>query len=221
VRAIFNQGRAVPTPIAPEDARPDVVIVSHWHEDHLDPGTIPLIARHSPRTRFIMPPSALSRAVGWGVPRDRIQTLTGGESITIEGVGITHMPARHEAGIPGWEVPDAMGVVVRMGGVRVYHTGDTEYTGRLLEVRSAPPDVLMVCVNGMTGNMNPHEAALLAWQIDAGTIIPMHHLLWAGQDEMFTRAPSDLAGTYTRLGGRGVVVAPEVAKPIVLSRRAP
>src|SRR6185437_13451709 len=46
VQAIFGQGRAFPTPIAPEQARPDVLIVTHWHEDHLDPGTIPLIARH-------------------------------------------------------------------------------------------------------------------------------------------------------------------------------
>src|SRR5437868_5812465 len=64
VNAIFGQGRAFPAPIAPEDARPAVVITSHWHEDHLDPGTIPVIAQHSPSTRFVMPPTAMSRALG-------------------------------------------------------------------------------------------------------------------------------------------------------------
>ncbi len=217
VQAIFGQGRAFPTPIAPDQARPDVLIVTHWHEDHLDPGTIPLIARHSPRCRFVMPPTAMSRALGWGVARDRVQPLSAGESLTIEGVGIAHVPARHESGIPGWEVPDAMGVIITMAGVRIYHTGDTEYDGRLRGLRTEPPDVMMVCINGTGGNMNPHEAALLAWHIEAGTVIPMHHLLWANMGDAATRDPALLADTYARLGGRGTVIAPQVGTPLILT----
>ena len=41
VKSIFGVGRAFPPPIAPQDVRADAVISSHWHEDHLDPGTIP------------------------------------------------------------------------------------------------------------------------------------------------------------------------------------
>jgi L-ascorbate metabolism protein UlaG (beta-lactamase superfamily) len=50
VRAIFNQGRAFPPPISPEELRVDAVICPHWHEDHLDPGTIPQVATSSPDT---------------------------------------------------------------------------------------------------------------------------------------------------------------------------
>jgi L-ascorbate metabolism protein UlaG (beta-lactamase superfamily) len=222
VRAIFGQGRAVETPIPPEDARPDVVICTHWHEDHLDPGTIPVIARHSPRTQFVMAPTAMSRALGWGVPRDRIRPLTSGESITIGDVTIAHTPARHEAGIAGWEVPDAMGVLLTFGNLRVYHTGDTEYDGRLRRLQDQAPDVMMVCINGAGGNMNAHEAALLAWQIGAPTVIPMHHLLWAGTTlDDAAAAAATLAKTYGNLGGRGTVIAPDVGVPIVLRRRVP
>jgi L-ascorbate metabolism protein UlaG (beta-lactamase superfamily) len=222
VNAIFGQGRAFDAPISPEDARPDIVICTHWHEDHLDPGTIPAIARHSHGTQFVMPPTAMSRALGWGVPRDRVRPLESGGALTIGDVTITHMPARHDAGIAGWEVPDAMGVIVTIGGVRVYHTGDTEYVGRLRQLQAQPPDVMMVCVNGAGGNMNAHEAALLAWQIDAATVIPMHHFLWTGTSiDAANEQAAALASTYERLGGSGTVILPELAAPIVLRQRAP
>jgi L-ascorbate 6-phosphate lactonase len=160
VNAIFGQARAFPSPIAPEAARPDVLIATHWHEDHLDPGTIPVLARSSGHTQLVMPPTAMSRALGWGVPRDRVSPLVPGGSLTVAGVTITHVPARHESGIAGWEVPDAMGVLVSIGDVRIYHTGDTEYDGRLRGVKGQAPDVMMVCINGTGGNMNAHEGRL-------------------------------------------------------------
>lgn len=217
---IFGQGRAFPSPIAPEEARPDVLISTHWHEDHLDPGTIPTVARTSLKTQFVMPPTAMSRALGWGVPRGRVSSLVAGGSTTIADVTITHVPARHDSGIAGWEVPDAMGVLVTIVDVRIYHTGDTEYDGRLRGMQASRPDVMMVCVNGSGGNMNTHEAALLAWQIDPGTVVPMHHYLWAGTSAAeANQQPAEMAATYARLGGRGNVISPELAKPIVLMPR--
>ena len=38
VNAIFGMARAFPAPLRPEEVRPDVIISTHWHEDHLDPG---------------------------------------------------------------------------------------------------------------------------------------------------------------------------------------
>src|SRR2546423_329648 len=125
VRDIFGSARAFPPPIVAEQARPDIVISSHWHEDHLDPGAIPVIAQHSPTTRFIMPPSATA-----------------------------------------------------------------------------------------------HAAALLAWHLGSGTVIPIHHILWAGgaTDDEATLDPALFAETYRKLGGTGRVVIPEIAAPIDFSR---
>src|SRR5580698_1248880 len=69
VKGIFGADRAFPAPIHPEDVRADAVISTHWHEDHLDPGSIPIIARNNPGAKFIMPPSATSHSLSWGVPR--------------------------------------------------------------------------------------------------------------------------------------------------------
>jgi L-ascorbate 6-phosphate lactonase len=214
VRGIFGQGRAFPPPIDPAQLRPELVIATHWHEDHLDPGTIPIIARHSPATQFVMPPSAMSRALGWGAPRERVSALSADQTIDCSGVSMSHVPARHESTVKGWETPDAMGVVIAHGGLRVYHTGDTEYDARLLHPDRRQVNALFVCINGSGGNMNPHEAALLAWQLEPSAVILMHHHLWAGSDEDAVRLPALFAETFHKLGGTATVIAPKIGTPI-------
>jgi len=215
---IFGLARAFPSPLPAEEARPDVVISTHWHEDHLDPVAIPLIARHSPTARFVMPPSAMARALSWGVPRDCITPLSAGESVDVADVTVSHVPARHEAGIAGWEVPDAMGVVLATHGCNIYHSGDTEYDTRLRALASLDLDVAIVCINGAGGNMDAHEAALLAWRLGAPTVIPMHHYLWAnGDGEEAALEPRVFGETYRRLGGDGRVLTPIVADAMELA----
>ena len=65
--------------------------------------------------------------------------------------------------------------------------------------------------------MNAHEAALLAWQIEAKLCIPIHHLLWdTNEYEEATLDPNLFAQTYAKLGGNGRVLLPEVGKEIVI-----
>lgn len=212
VEDIFGIKRAFPVPLPPELVRADVVISTHWHEDHLDPGSIPIIARHNPEAKFVMPPSSMARALSWGVPRSQIISLRHGESTAIGDIRLEAMPARHEAGVAGWEVPDAMGVLLTIGDLNVYHSGDTEYDLRLRRLKQLQFDVALLCINGAGGNMDAYEAALLAWQLGASLLVPIHHLLWAqkanGNEE--TLDPSLFVETYTRLGGKGRVLTPIV-----------
>ena len=66
--------------------------------------------------------------------------------------------------------------------------------------------------------MNAHEAALLAWQLGSRVVVPMHHLIWAGNPggAEATLDPQMFAETYRRLGGKGTVVMPEVGKEVAL-----
>jgi L-ascorbate 6-phosphate lactonase len=221
VSAIFGIERGFPTPIRAEEARPHLVIATHWHEDHLDPEGIPLIAHHS-QTKFLGPPSCISRMAGWGIARDRMTALTAGQSYTFNDVEITAVPARHVAGIPGWETDDAIGLILDFDGLRVYHSGDTEYDLRLraLAYSRQPIHTAMLVINGAGGNMNAHEAALLAWQLGVNRVIPMHHRLWKDftGGEQATLDPQLLVDTYRRLGGAGDVALPEVGEGIVLRR---
>jgi len=209
---IFGVKRAFPPPITVAEAAPDVVISTHWHEDHLDPGTIPELARRLPQTKFVMPPSAMARALTWGVARSQIVALSQGQTERLAGAAITAVPARHEPGIPGWEVPDAMGVILEIDGRRIYHTGDTEYDMRLRRLRGQSFDLATFCINGVSGNMNAHEAALLAWHFKVKTVIPHHHLIWAKDavDPEETLDPRLFEATYRKLGGTAQVILPVV-----------
>ena len=221
VAQIFGVSRALPPPVPVEEARPDLVVATHWHEDHLDPEGLPVLARRTP-VEFLCPPSCRSRLLGWLVPPERVTALVEGQIHTFRDVRITAVAARHLAGIPGWEVPDAIGLLIEAAGLRIYHTGDTEYDLRLRALaydRERPIDVMMTVINGAGGNMNAHEAALLAWHIRPKVAIPMHHVLWKdfGGGEQATLDPALFADTYRRLGGTGQVRALAVGEGIELS----
>jgi len=217
VAEIFGIERGFPTPIEPEDARPDLVIATHWHEDHLDPAAIPMIAKHSDAV-FMCPPSARSHAVSWGVPPNRVLNIQAGETHTFRDVKMQIVPARHLAGIPGWEVPDAVGIIFDFDGLRVYHTGDTEYDLRLRALKHRNIHVMMSVINGITGNMDAHEAAMLTWQVGAKVGIPMHHILW--KDPAYnpdqTLDPQLFEDTYRKLGGSGITRSLAVGEGIHL-----
>jgi L-ascorbate 6-phosphate lactonase len=224
VAGIFGVERAFPAPISAEEAHPDLLIATHWHEDHLDPEGLPIVARQS-QTRFLGPPSCVSRLLGWLVPRDRVDGLAAGQSHTFRDVTITAVAARHIANVPGWETDDAIGLLLDFGGLRVYHSGDTEYDLRLRALaydREHPVDACLLVINGAGGNMNAHEAALLAWQLGARTVVPMHHILWKDftGGEQATLDPQLLADTYTRLGGAGTVRALAVGEGLMLAKRS-
>jgi L-ascorbate 6-phosphate lactonase len=224
VSQIFGVHRAVPPPVPVDEAEPDLVISTHWHEDHLDPEGLPILARRSD-TRFLCPPTCRSRLLGWLVPGDRITAISRGETHTFRDVQITAVAARHESGIPGWEVPDAIGLFIEVDGLRVYHTGDTEYDLRLRALafdQAHPIDAMFTVINGAGGNMNTHEAALLAWQLRPRLVIPMHHILWKDftGGEQATLDPQEFADTYQRLGGQGQVRALNVGEGLEITRAA-
>jgi len=215
VKAMFGVARAFPPPITAAEAEPDFVISTHWHEDHLDPGCIPELARRRPNAKFIMSPGSMAHALSWGLPTTQVLPLSPGQTLDLGDVKLTAIVARHEAGVPGWEVPDAFGVILDFGGVRVFHTGDTDYDARIHRAVAATPLALAtLCINGSVGNMNAHEAALLAWHLNARSVIPHHHLLWsrpAAKIPAFeTLDPNLFADTYRKLGGKAQVLLPAV-----------
>jgi L-ascorbate 6-phosphate lactonase len=220
VASIFGVERAFPPPVSAQEARPDLVISTHWHEDHLDPEGLPIVAKHS-QAMFMGPPSCVSRLLGWSVPRDRVIGISVGESHQFKDVKITAVAARHVVETPGWEANDAIGLVLEFGGLRVYHSGDTEYDLRLRAMaydKDHPIHVGMVAINGTGGNMNAHEAALLAWQLGARIVVPMHHRIWKDftGGEQATVDPQVFVNTYRSLGGDGQVVLLEIGQGIEL-----
>ncbi len=114
-----------------------------------------------------------------------------------------------------------MGVLLSTGELTIYHCGDTEYDVRLRRLKTRHPDVALLCINGITGNMDAHEAALMAWHLGASIVVPIHHYLWAvttGTAEE-TLNPELFVNTYGRLGGPGKAIVPTIGEEIDLVRQ--
>ena len=91
--------RMMPPPLSPDDLpRPDLVLVTHAHTDHMDPDTLAPLAARFPDLPFIVPAARedVARArIGAGA---RILPVDAGERLEpLEGLRIDVLPAAHEA----------------------------------------------------------------------------------------------------------------------------
>ena len=84
--------------------------------------------------------------------------------------------------------------------MRIYHSGDTEYDKEII-VDTMPTSASLIAINGTAGNMNVHEAALLAWQQKTCLAVPFHYGLWSdeGYGPGATLDPGMFVETFHRL----------------------
>jgi len=180
-----------PILLSPTELSAGLVLVTHAHEDHLDPETIPALAASSPAI-FAGPGMCASAMLEWGLADDRVREINQGEQQTLEGVPVRAVLAHHVSPA-GAQTPDAVGFLLDFDDIRVYHTGDTLYHPDLQQVRDLHPNVMLVCINGGYGNMGPEDAALLTSEIEPAVVIPMHWGLVAentADPDLFLRALS-------------------------------
>ena len=193
-------GRLHPSPMSPEEALGvDVVLCSHEHVDHFDAPAVAAIATASPAARFVVPSPIVDMAIEAGLPADRVVGVQPGQAVEVGGLTIHAVPACHGVTMEdaygfGERLSDGLvrflGFVVELGGVRVYHAGDTiHFPGMEDTLRGLSIDVALLPINGrdaereargIVGNLDHREAAWLAAEIGAGVLVPMHYDLFAG-----------------------------------------
>jgi L-ascorbate 6-phosphate lactonase len=177
VERLFGFKRLSPPAIAAEDVRADMVLITHEHADHLDVDAVPVIARNNPASPFAAPAGCTPGLTEAGVaPENRI-LLEPNRRYEFDGLVLHTAPADH-----GDFSETALCFVLEINGIRVFCTGDTAFRPTLHKsMADLKPDIMLPCINGVFGNMNHIDAAMLVQAVKPRCAIPCHFWTFAEQ----------------------------------------
>jgi len=163
--------------IAASEVETDWVILTHEHTDHLDPDAIPEIARRNPACRFAGPISCETGLEQAGVSLARRLVLEPNRRHDLGDLVVHTVHADH-----GDLSPSALALVLDFGGVRIMATGDSSWRPKLFKpLYDLKPDVVLLAINGVFGNMNHVDAAMLVAEVKPRLAIPCHFWTLAEQ----------------------------------------
>jgi L-ascorbate metabolism protein UlaG (beta-lactamase superfamily) len=177
----------------PELLRPDLILLSHAHMDHLD---IPSLRKLESSTTTVV--TAASTSDLFRVKRyGNVHELRWDDSCqvgpaTVRAFEVKHWGARTRTDTHrGYN-----GYVIDVGRHRIVFGGDTAYTGTFKKIRSSKPVDLAIMPIGaydpwIEAHCNPEQALKMADDAGADFILPVHHrtfkLSSEGYDEPIER----------------------------------
>ncbi|MEM9443738.1 MAG: MBL fold metallo-hydrolase [Verrucomicrobiota bacterium] len=186
------------------------VTSSHAHTDHLDHGSLLPLREANPGMKLILPRAirelTMDRLGDW---EEGFCWMNAGESVNCGNICFRAVPAAHN----DLKTDDLgnhyfLGYVVTIGPWSIYFSGDTlPYTG-MKEAIGNPVDIAILPINGnkperrVAGNCDGAEAARLAKDIGAETVIPCHYEMFefnTASPELFEESCRELNQPFTRL----------------------
>jgi len=154
---------------APGDVRCDAVVVTHGHPDHV--GDTVEIAKRNDATVF----AVFELAQYLGEEGVRCEPMNTGGTVEGDFGSVTLVQAFHSSSYEGRYMGQPCGAVVKIGGVTIYHCGDTALFGDMSLIGELHrPDVACIPI-GDRFTMGPADAVRAAELIRPKAAIPIHY----------------------------------------------
>jgi L-ascorbate metabolism protein UlaG (beta-lactamase superfamily) len=169
----------------PHDA--DIVICTHDHYDHCSPDDVKKVAKKD--TVIIASTNCMAKVKQLGL---EYKLLNPGDKIEVRNVAIEAVPAYNIGKRFHPKEYRGIGVVVRIGGVAIYHAGDTDLIPEMSNLRGKV-QVALLPVSG-TYVMDWNEAVKAAETIMPEIAIPMHYGAIVGNKNDAENFAKKLAG---------------------------
>lgn len=152
----------------------DLVCVTHEHFDHLSIEDLKKVV--TAKTTLVTIP-ACEKAVKELKPK-AVRIVSAGQRLDVDGISVEAVPAYNTTkfrspGNPFHPKADGkVGFVLGIGGLRIYHAGDTDQIPEMVQVQGV--DVALLPVSG-TYVMTADEAVKACEAIQPKLAIPMHY----------------------------------------------
>jgi len=168
----------------------DIVLITHEHFDHLSREDLKKVV--GPQTIAISMQKCSQELSNLGLADVKI--VKAGDILEVKGVTIEAVESYNinkfkEPGLVFHPREDGnLGFVIDFGGVRVYHSGDTDDIPEMADIKA---DIALLPVSG-TYVMTPDEATKAVMKLEPKLAIPMHYGTIVGS-EMDAQRFKDLA----------------------------
>lgn len=174
----------------------DIILISHSHFDHLCLNSLAMLEKKYPGAKLVFPEGVEDFLPDMNFDFRRIGTKSSfknsvvGESVTIDGVEITSVYAKHSGGRYGidsyfWRDKGHSGFIVNYSDVSIYYSGDTGYDSTAFKKLGEKfrIDLALIqtgpcfdCENpGSEEHASSMEALKMFIDLDAKQMVPVHY----------------------------------------------
>lgn len=221
---LFPHTRLLPAPLTFEHLPViSAYLMTHGHTDHMDPETIAGVSKLM-RTKYVFPKHELNKALERGVPGDQAEPVNAGDESQFNRFSIIAVPAAHEEiQVDEYGYYHALGYVIKLPNLTIYHSGDcVPFTGQSEMLSKFQIDFALLPINGrdkhrlkngVPGNFHAHEALELCEKAKIPNLIPHHFGLF----EFNTVNPMDYTALFE--SSKVNVMIPEHGQTLELSSR--